>query len=290
MLVLGGNYVKENINQLNSINVEKPYLILSIIVLLIFQSLIVSLQNKNMLKSLNTLISHKESFQLSIITSFYNVITPFRGGMVARAAYLKRKHNFSYTNFISTLGGTYVLMFLSAGILGLFSFLFVAFHLVLFLIFLFITLGMLFLIGGFPLIMKFKKYFKNRYLMKIFQVLEGWKIIKQDKVIVTKLLFLTIAQIITVALMQLFQFKVFGVDLSIGQALILACLNVVAIVIQITPAGLGVNEAITVFTASTFGITPAVSLSASILGRIVSFAVLIILGPIFSYKLLRTKK
>ncbi|MFH1801924.1 MAG: hypothetical protein ABH864_00565 [archaeon] len=51
-----------------------------------------------------------------------------------------------------------------------------------------------------------------------------------------------------------------------------------------------VQEAIVVFSASTIGISTAESLSAALLGRAVSLVVLFVLGPIFSYVLLRNGK
>ncbi|MFH1289831.1 MAG: hypothetical protein ABIH92_00305, partial [Nanoarchaeota archaeon] len=59
------------------------------------------------------------------------------------------------------------------------------------------------------------------------------------------------------------------------------------LVIGLTPGNLGVQEAIIVFSAATIGITPAESLSAALLGRAVSLVVLFVLGPIFSYMLVR---
>ncbi|MBU0977334.1 MAG: hypothetical protein KKD18_02880 [Nanoarchaeota archaeon] len=47
------------------------------------------------------------------------------------------------------------------------------------------------------------------------------------------------------------------------------------------------TRAIVVFSASTIGISTAESLSAALLGRAVSLVVLFVLGPIFSYVLLR---
>jgi uncharacterized protein (TIRG00374 family) len=85
------------------------------------------------------------------------------------------------------------------------------------------------------------------------------------------------------------QFKVFGMELSFAKAAYLTAIGGLSLLIQLTPAGLGINEAITVFSASTIGITPAQSLSVAILGRLISVVVLFTLGPLFSYLLMKKK-
>jgi uncharacterized protein (TIRG00374 family) len=67
----------------------------------------------------------------------------------------------------------------------------------------------------------------------------------------------------------------------------LTAIGVLGILVAITPAGLGIQEAITVFSALTIGIGATEALSAALLGRAISLVVLFILGPIFSHYLLR---
>ena len=83
------------------------------------------------------------------------------------------------------------------------------------------------------------------------------------------------------------QFRVFGFDIDFIKCLFLASLGSLSILISITPAGLGINEAVIVFSALTIGITPAQSLLVALLGRVISFLVLFILGPIFSALLIK---
>ena len=82
---------------------------------------------------------------------------------------------------------------------------------------------------------------------------------------------------------------VFGIEINYLSALFLASMGSLGILVALTPAGLGVSEAIIVFSALTIGISPIQSLSVAILGRAISFLVLFILGPIFSIILLRNK-
>ena len=102
--------------------------------------------------------------------------------------------------------------------------------------------------------------------------------------------FAIIVQILISSLMLWLQFRVFGIEVSFVSALFLSAIGSLSLVIGLTPGNLGVQEAIIVFSAATIGITPAESLSAALLGRAVSLVVLFVLGPIFSYVLVRNGK
>jgi uncharacterized membrane protein YbhN (UPF0104 family) len=67
----------------------------------------------------------------------------------------------------------------------------------------------------------------------------------------------------------------------------MSTIGIVAILIQITPSGLGISEAVAVFSGLIIGITPAQSLSVAILSRVVQMIVLFTLGPYYSYKLMK---
>jgi uncharacterized membrane protein YbhN (UPF0104 family) len=50
-------------------------------------------------------LSLSDAWVLSGVTRFGNLVTPFRGGAMARAVYLKRVHNLSYPHFVAGLSG-----------------------------------------------------------------------------------------------------------------------------------------------------------------------------------------
>lgn len=242
--------------------------------------------NRDLLSVMNIRMGASESFQLSIITGFYNVITPFRGGMAVRAVYLKKHYAFSYTDFLATTAATYIITFLIAGLVGLVTtaLLYARAHTysaLLGVVFAITTAGMVVLM----LLPKLQEP-KHRWLSKLVRVVNGWHIVRRHPRVVLSITLLTAAQLVIGAVMLLLQFRVFGVPVDLTQALFLASIGSLGILIAITPAGLGISEAITVFSALTIGITPAQSLAAAILGRLVSVVVLFILGPIFTYTLL----
>ena len=80
-----------------------------------------------------------------------------------------------------------------------------------------------------------------------------------------------------------------GIKLTVVQALFLVTISSLAGLVSITPGNLGFAEAVSVLSALVLGISPVQSLSASIVNRAISTIIFFILGPIFSYILLRKK-
>ncbi len=281
-------YGISNYEEFKQISIENPLLIIPLVILFVIGYIPVSIMTYYLLVPLNIRLRKKESFALSIVTGFYNLITPFRGGMAARAVYLKRKYNFPYTNFLATLTASYVLTFFIASVIGLtaittiyFSAGIINYFILTIFTGIFVILGTVIIFS--PKIPLSKYEFVNRFI----NVLNGWNLIKNDKKVVSIISISSIFQLLLGAFSIYLQFKVFGIDANISTSLFLAAISSLSLLISITPAGLGINEAILVFSASTLGITPIQSLSAALVGRLVSMIVLFILGPIFSYSLIK---
>ncbi|MFH1290928.1 MAG: lysylphosphatidylglycerol synthase transmembrane domain-containing protein [Nanoarchaeota archaeon] len=130
----------------------------------------------------------------------------------------------------------------------------------------------------------------NVWLNRFIKVINGWHLIKKNARVIVVTMIITFVQVLISSLMLWLQFRVFGIEVSFVSALFLSAIGSLSLVIGLTPGNLGVQEAIIVFSAATIGITPAESLSAALLGRAVSLVVLFVLGPIFSYVLVRNGK
>jgi len=290
LVALAIYYLKNNISDFNQLAIVSPWLIILLVILFLITYVAISSINLYLLKPLGVNLEVKESFMLSVMTGFYNLITPFRGGMAARAVYLKKKYKFPYIDFLATLAASYVLIFLVAGIVGLFSVYYIykitaQLSLIILGVFLVSTLSMLFIIIFSPRIPETKYPWLNRFI----RVINGWHLIRKNKKVVLATLFFSFLQLLIGSTMLYLQFRVFGIQIPFTSTLFITALNSIGILLAITPAGLGITEAITVFSASTLGILPAQSLSAALLGRAISLIVLFILGPIFSYILLKKK-
>ena len=288
LVVLGAYYLNKNIHEFKDLKLENWRYIFLIVPIFIFGYWLIGVVLDVLLRPFGIELNLKESFMISIVTGFYNLITPFRGGMVARGMYLKRRHNFAYTDFLATLAASYVIVFLISSFIGLLSvyliFMFYGtFNWIIFLIFFGMFIGMLFIVIVAP---RFSER-KNNWINRFIRVINGWHLIKNNKKVIFYVGILSVIQILLGALMVYLQFKVFGLDVGYLKSLFLTCIGSLGILIAITPANLGVAEAITVFSALTLGIGAAESLGVALLGRAISIIVLFILGPWFSWKLMR---
>lgn len=233
----------------------------------------------------------KEALGLSIITNFYNTILPARGGMAARALYLKKKHNFAIVHFLATLSAIYVLIFLIGGILGILSmtliyFNYGIFNLPILLLFLAITFGMLGIIIFSP---KFNEP-KNKWLGRFVKVINGWHLIKKNKKIVLSTLAISLIQLMITSISFIIAYHIFNINLGILQAVFISSVNSIAILVAVTPGNLGIGDAINVFSATIVGIDLTNAVAATILIRVIGLILILILGPIFSYYLMRGLK
>src|SRR3972149_3081522 len=110
-------------------NIEKfkPLLDVSFVLLLLIALaniggiFINGLFTKFILEPFKKFISIAEAFYVSVISSIGNFFAPAGTGFGIRAVYLKKKHGLPYSEFISTLSGSYILVFLVSSFVGLVS-------------------------------------------------------------------------------------------------------------------------------------------------------------------------
>ena len=129
----------------------------------------------------------------------------------------------------------------------------------------------------------------NPILNKLFEIGNGWNIVRNNE----KILFVSIVAIIIQLMLgvsgTMIIYTAIGIKLTVVQALFLVTISSLAGLVSITPGNLGFAEAVSVLSALVLGISPVQSLSASIVNRAISTIIFFILGPIFSYILLRKK-
>jgi len=284
-------YIKTHMPEFTALSFINAQLIPALILIQLGVSVALGLIIKYLLEPFGIRLGFKEWFGLSVVTTFYNTITPFRGGMVARALYLKERHNFSYTSFLATMSGIYVVNFFIQSTAGLLSAAAIYFQSGIF------SPAISVIFGGFFLASLVMLMFspempdsKNPVLNKAAQIFNGWNGIRKNRKIVITVVCTAFLQLFLTAAGLLISYKVFGIDVSIAQSVFLSSISLLGIVISITPGSLGVAEAITVFSSLALGITVAQSLSAAVLIRLTSLAVIFTLGPVYSYILIKKDK
>ena len=284
------NYIKNNIESFKQLTITNPLYLIPLIILFIIFLYTNGIILKVLMKPFNINIKTKEAFGLATITNFYNLITPLRGGAAARAVYLKKKHNFAYVNFLATLSAIYIIIFLISSLTGIISMLFILnkyqlFNKLIFALLSIITIVLLSIIIFSPK----QKEVKNKWLNRFIKVINGWHLIKNDKKIIITTAIASIIQVAIATTQYLIVYHMFGIDIGITKALFISAISNLAILVAITPGNLGIGDAINVFSANIIGIPLTEAIAATILIRVVNLVIILILGPIFTYYLLKNE-
>ena len=290
LTVIGiGLYLSNNQSLLLSLkNIPISY----ILILLVIQVLLLIMNglflNAFTLK-FNIHLKTTEWLGLAVVTTMINYITPFSGGSLFRATYLKHQHSFSFTKFAALLSANYLINFWTIGVVGALSILFVEptgtnkMVLVFFL--------MVVLVISIIVLLPVTKIPGNSKLNKIINSsLEGWLLIKRDKGLLTELIFYTIVNIILNALAFWVACMSLGFTISLFASVIISLIAAFSIVIKITPANLGIHEAIIGFSAALVGMGVGEGLMAALVIRGTGIIVIFLLGTLFSYSLTKQLK
>ncbi|MDD5638485.1 MAG: lysylphosphatidylglycerol synthase transmembrane domain-containing protein [Candidatus Pacebacteria bacterium] len=283
-------YFYQNIDNFKQIKIVNPFYILPLGIFVILFLISNGLILKYLLDPFKIKLKPKEWFGLSVITSMGNYLTPFRGGAMAKAIYLKKVYQFPYSYFLSTLAGIYVIMFLVYSFVGLIAMFFLyhsleIFNVLIFVVFLVVFLSLLGIVIFSPKIKESKYSFINKFI----KVFNGLHLIKSNKRSIRSIGLISLIMVGIMVLRIFLEFKVFGLEISFLSALFLSIVSILGSFISITPGALGIREAMVVFTATVMNIPASQVLAVSILDRVIILAVIFILGPIFSYILMNRK-
>ncbi len=277
-------YFFNNIDDFRQIKIVNYWFIAPLIILAISFLLTNGIVLKELLLPFKKELLTKEWFGLSVITTAGNLLTPFQGGMIARALYLKSKHNFSYTNFLSALSGIYIIVFWVNSFVALLSMLLIkqfysTFNWLIFITFLIIFSALSFIIVFSP---KIKKTFKWEILNKVVRVVNGWLVIKNNKRTVLFVALISFLNVLLMSTSSFLEFKTLGVEINFLKALFVSIVSTLSLFISITPGSLGIKEAFMAFTSNVVGISPANAIIVSALDRLISLLPLVVLAPVFS--------
>jgi len=284
------NYQNE-FNLIKNVSI-KYFIVLSAIALL--NGIVNGLKVKYYTKIFGLNLSFKESFGLSEITSLTNYVTPFKGGTAFRALYLKKKYNFSYEKFIVVMGAASLIAFFGYSIVGMLSTLysFLAHKTVNLLILgIFITIFTASLIAFFlPLNYMHRIKSENFIIRKLKSAIEGWYILKNKPYNLLIILIVELTFLFSYSLSIFYGFRAIGVNTPLVYCLIISLVSSMSVIFTITPAGLGVREAVIVWASTALEQGIIVPLNVAILIRLISMIWAIPLGLLFSYIFIKEEK
>jgi len=229
-------------------------------------------------------VNLKEAFGLSAVTSFLNLITPFKGGTGFRALFLKKIHKIDYKKFIALIYAKYVIISLFLTLLGaITSFLIDELY-----------LGIIFLLASLLCLIIIKFHFrlpnKNKILQNINKILESWEQIAKHKGIKEKLGLITIFNLMLTSLINFFTLKSLGASITFLDASFLAVIGSLSFFIQITPGGLGITEGAYYLSTTFINISGPEAITAALIIRLSNAITLIPIGIYYYFKLNRTIK
>ncbi|MBW2630455.1 MAG: flippase-like domain-containing protein [Deltaproteobacteria bacterium] len=264
----------------------------SILICLIISRILFQITNGLILREVaskfNIVLTIKEWFGLPFVTAMGNYITPFSGGMIARASYLKYRHNFSYAQFVSVLGASFLIFFWIAGMTGIITLILSLERSAIYWQLIFFFGAVVLSISMVAILPSVKLPGNNRLSTLINNSLEGWDFIKSDLFLLTKLALYTLANIFINGISFWLAFvALYGTSLSVGKAFLISLFSTFSILVRITPGNLGVFESIVSLSSGILGVGVSPGLMVSLLIRAASMIPIFTLGPIFSFVLTR---
>lgn len=283
-------YIKKNLILFNDWKHLNIFYLSILIVLNYIFVVIQGLVLKAILKPYKIFLEFKEWFGLTVATLMFNYLFPF-GGLGFRAAYLKRRYNFDYTYFVSTLAAITLVEFLMltlGGLITLVSWYFshgtinwlIAILLVCVAIF---CLSIVFFTIKLPTT-------KYKILEFIKRVVNSWYELRKNKELLTELIRLIFWQSIISAVIYFMAFRTFNFYISFTDSFLPACLSSYSLFIRILPASFGAYEGAVVMAAKFLGYSVAQGLLVSGLSRLSIMVWVFTLGPIFTFMLMRRNK
>lgn len=289
VILLSILFVYKNLGEIQQIRIVNPIYLLPIMILTIVFLITNGLISKIILDKQGVRLRFSEWFGLSVVGSMANYITPFRGGLLTNALYLKKSHDYSYGKFISIIGTTYVLIFMVNSLCGLLALLWFyysngVFSTLLFLIFLSLFVFCLFLLI-FPL--KLPATHSNSYIQKVLNVTNNLLYLRKSKQLIIQLLCLCFINVCIVSLINYFEFMMIGVELGIEKSIMLSVFSTYSLLLSITPGSLGIKESFMVYSGWVLSVPLASVAVISVVDRVITFIPTLIIGLFYSHKLMR---
>lgn len=222
-----------------------------------------------------------EWLPISVATTAANYLTFFRGGAGVRALYLKARHSFSFSDFLSTLSAMYIMYFAVNGLVGIAGLLLLArqgqaFDLPLAVFFIIITI-----ISFLVMLLKIQMRAFNTFpLAQIARIVNGWNNIRKNKILLGQLVINIALYSLLIILQTKIAFATYDVELTWPAALFYSAGRNMMALATITPGALGLVEALSIYMGQTLQYTPAEALLIQGLVRFVVISTLLVTGPL----------
>lgn len=288
VFILMGWYLYENKGVFRNLENINIFHISIIILLQIFVGILYSVLNYWIICKIDKRVFFIDCVYLQFANNLLNKLLP-KGGAAYRGYYLKKVYNFPYSKFVSTVAGLYIVSFTTYSLWALISFVIIymqygVYNLLLIAAFSLLLIGTLFVVVVNPKIVN-----NGHRLLNIMKsIIDGWNIIKKDKKFIAQLFFITSIVLIITSLQNKMIYSALGVEVPFIKTLYMSVISILTIFINITPDGIGVKEAILMFSSDIIDINPEVVLLGSLILRAVTTLTSVCFGGL-SYIFLNKK-
>jgi len=291
-----GIFVKENGDQFKVLLNLSPENLVIIICLSLIPPFVNSFRFREIVIFFGGNLCLKEWVGLTFCNTFYNYIFPGQAGLMLRALYLKRVHQFGYGNYLFLLGVNWVVNFFVADVMA------------------FLLTGSLYFFGNQSQQYIFRIYIiSGSFLVatsliglvarrKInFDKLNGGGRLMEYLSEMTKRLRNSPIRLANVALFQVlflvaasirihYMLTIFDLDVIFYQVFMIQILINLSLIISVTPGNIGVSEGIMAYCLSQLGLDMETVFAAMVVDRSAVMLIFFILGSFFSQRLLSEGK
>lgn len=235
-------------------------------------------------RGLGVALSLHEGIGLAAINTLANQL-PFAGGVIAKGVYLKRKYQLTYTRYFSATVALYVCFVVLNGIIGLviLSKWMVLDQITIPLLLPLGFAGMAGCILTFWIPTDIVHLTPQKLRQRFARLLDGWTVLRQDFVLLGKLVGVQSVMTLLLGGRLWISFHALSQGITITQCVLLSAATILTRLVSITPGGLGIREGIIAGVAVILGFEWGVSIVAVGLDRLISTAVIIVLGTIYTF-------
>jgi len=249
-------------------------------------------QFKYLLRIFHIKLIFTEWFGLTVTNTMLNYFTPARGGMIARALYMKKRHNLSLSEYASLLAGLnlfgFIISSLSAIVvsLGCYFFLdeFYKVIIIFSLVLLFLSTLMGFILSRASLS---SLPISNIRIQNILSLVgQGLHRFKNNTRLLIPICFFCFCFLLLSAARLYWAFLSVGIKVHWLKVLLVQAFVGLSLVISITPGNLGVKEGIIGLFARVLGISIEQAILGALVDRIIMMIIIFFFGIIYSRLLL----
>lgn len=279
-------YIKKNFHQLKEVVSIKPHFLILLVLLNVVNKLCLGFKAKRILRFFNIQLVFKEWFGMSCVNNFYNYLAP-KSGTAVCGVYLKNKYKLDYHKYVGVLITTGLITILTSGVVGFIVTLCSGLpHRIDIIIFLVLFFGM---IAG-PLILFLMPRIKlpeKGFFEKINEFFEGWEILHKNFATMMVLSFWDFLIILSMAARYFILFRIFSLPVTFASCILISPFNIITHFATIVPGAYGIKEATVGAVSTLTNVSFTSGALATLSDRIIMMALTFILGPIFSFVLLK---